>query len=94
MADLRNVWDLAKNPNIAAFCRVRLSILESKFDVWSLEARDTEMVQQQALKNDFLTIPKVDTHLHNSAMMTAKQVSRFAPFRRASFFTRWLQYKT
>ncbi|GMH61624.1 hypothetical protein TrLO_g9918 [Triparma laevis f. longispina] len=77
MADLRNIWALSKNPNMAAFCRVRLSILESKFDVWSLEARDTEMVQQQALKNDFLTIPKVDTHLHNSAMMTAKQLSAF-----------------
>lgn len=51
MADLRNIWALSKNPNVAAFCRVRLSILESKFDVWSLEARDTEMVQQQVSEN-------------------------------------------
>ena len=75
MASLRKLWTLSKNPDIAAFCRVRLSLLESKFNVWTLECRDQEMIQQQGLKNDFLTVPKVDTHLHNSAMMTAKQVS-------------------
>ena len=39
MASLRKLWALCKNPDIAAFCRVRLSLLESKFDVWTLEVR-------------------------------------------------------
>jgi AMP deaminase len=75
--DLRKVWSIAKNPDVAAFCRVRLGLLESKYNVWSLESRDKEMVEQQGLGGDFLTVPKVDTHLHNSAMMTPKQLSSY-----------------
>ena len=77
VARIRKVWEIAKNPDVAAFCRVRLGLLESKYDVWSLESRDMEMIEQQGLGGDFLTVPKVDTHLHNSAMMTAKQLSKY-----------------
>jgi AMP deaminase len=38
---------------------------------------ESEASQQLQSNSDLLTVPKVDTHLHNSAMMTAKQLSTY-----------------
>ena len=75
----RRLWALASDPLTAQFCRARLELLGKRFECYVLEARDEEMQEQRhsASGRSFLTVPKVDTHLHASALMTAGQLADF-----------------
>ena len=50
---------------------------EARFKVYKIESRDDELHEAHATRADFASVPKVDTHLHASAIMTATQLSRF-----------------
>ena len=75
----RRLWDLASNPECNQFCRARLELLGKRFECYVLEARDEELSEQRhsGSGRSFLTVPKVDTHLHASALMTAGQLADF-----------------
>ena len=80
LSAMRTLWDTAKDADVNGFCRMRLALLESRFDSYCLENRDQELelsVSSAAKQADVLSVPKVDTHIHSSAMMTARQLSTF-----------------
>jgi len=79
--EVADVFRLARktvrDPSVRAFCRTRLGLLEAQMGAYKLENRDEEHAETRQNHADFNSIPKVDTHLHASAIMSAKQLCRF-----------------
>jgi len=49
-AAIRRVWEIARSPTVKGFCRTRLELLESKFDVYNLESRMEEVAEQMMVR--------------------------------------------
>lgn len=76
--DLAFVIEQAHNVSNKSFCHSRLDILEQKFNLHLSFNREREALQVQAISHrDFYNCRKIDTHVHHSACMRAKQLLEF-----------------
>lgn len=76
--DLAFIIEQTHNVSNKTLSHNRLDILENKFKMHLAFNREKENLQQQAISHrDFYNVRKVDTHVHHSACMRAKQLLEF-----------------
>ena len=76
--DLAYIIEQTHNSSNKTFCHNRLEILEEKFKLHLSYNRERETLQTQAISHrDFYNCRKIDTHVHHSACMRAKQLLEF-----------------
>ena len=76
--DLAFIIEQTHNVSNKTLAHNRLEILENKFKMHLSFNREKETLQLQAISHrDFYNVRKVDTHIHHSACMRAKQLLEF-----------------
>ena len=76
--DLAFILEQTHNVSNKSLAHTRLDILENKFKMHLSFNREKENLQLQAITHrDFYNVRKVDTHIHHSACMRAKQLLEF-----------------
>lgn len=76
-AALDKVIRLMNDRKAADFCSSRLKVLEARFSLYKLENLQNEAAEVKEYDIDLTGIPKVDAHLHASAIITAPQLSSY-----------------
>ncbi|KRX01195.1 hypothetical protein PPERSA_03699 [Pseudocohnilembus persalinus] len=72
------IKNIVNDKKVKSLCYERLKLQEKHFEMHELLNYDKEMKEQKEIMyQDFFTIPKVDTHIHHSACMSAKQLADF-----------------
>ena len=76
--DLAFIIEHTHNVTNKTFAHNRLEILENKFKMHLSFNREKEILQSQSISHrDFYNVRKIDTHVHHSACMRAKQLLEF-----------------
>lgn len=76
--DLAFIIEQTHNVTNKTFAHNRLEILENKFKMHLSFNREKETLQLQSISHrDFYNVRKIDTHVHHSAAMRAKQLLEF-----------------
>ena len=77
-SDMDTLFFIRSNGPVISFCYQRLSLLQTKFELYSMVYAEKERAELQSSSHrDFYNVRKVDTHVHHSAAMNAKSLLRF-----------------
>ena len=75
LAALQRMKEVTEAPDVKAWCKQRLEKNESEFIAYAAENAAKESEEQVGGdETDFFSVPKCDTHLHLSAVMTSPQL--------------------
>ena len=76
--DFNTVHDIVEDIHVKAMCHRRLQVLEHKFQLhMALNIQLENAADDGGQSRDFYQAPKVDTHIHAAAGMTARQLLEF-----------------
>ncbi|KAH3731959.1 AMP deaminase [Pelomyxa schiedti] len=77
MRDFDRIMEITSKGEVVSFCSARLQILEYQFRFHKLLNSLLELQDKKVNGQDFMSTPKVDTHVHLAAAMTEKQMLEF-----------------